>query len=464
VSRTVTLVLLDAAGRTLGALPPYEVPLPWWQEVAGVVAGARDRYGVDVTVLRLLRADRSVPHGGAVTYLAQSDAAPGVPLVPVAMDPAEADPAGHPLRARWAGPGGPAASLAWAAAELARLGAAQAVTAVQQRTWNLSAIWRLDAAPAGSVLPGLRGSQAHSSPPAGLVGPGLRGSQARSSPPAGLVGPGLRGSQARSSPPAGPVAWLKQVPPFFAHEAAVLRWLGAALPGMAPPLLAAGEHGRLLLAHVPGDDWYEAGVADRHLIAGDMHRVQLRSLPEVNALVSAGVPDRRGERLIRQMQGVAARHGAGVPGLADLVATLPARLAEVAACGVPDALVHGDLHPGNVRIDGGVRVLGDWGDCSVGHPAFDVLRLAEGLPPADGAALVDAWVSRWRADLPGTDPARAVELLRPVAELRAAAVYADFVANIEPSERPFHAGDVPMYLKRAVIAARTREQPDAASP
>jgi hypothetical protein len=43
VSRTVTLVLVDDGGALLGALPPYDVPTPWWQDASDVVAGARGR-------------------------------------------------------------------------------------------------------------------------------------------------------------------------------------------------------------------------------------------------------------------------------------------------------------------------------------------------------------------------------------------------------------------------------------
>src|SRR5439155_12353438 len=110
MGRTVTLVLVDPAGAVLGALPPFDVPLPYWQEAADVVAGARERFGVAVTVLRLLSADRPEPHGGAVTYLAEvSDRSP-----PPTLAPATVDAAPEPLRAAWASPGGPAASLAWA--------------------------------------------------------------------------------------------------------------------------------------------------------------------------------------------------------------------------------------------------------------------------------------------------------------------------------------------------------------
>ena len=53
-SRRVTLVLCTRDGRVLGSLPPYDVALPFRQEVSDVVAGAKAVHGVDVTVLRLL--------------------------------------------------------------------------------------------------------------------------------------------------------------------------------------------------------------------------------------------------------------------------------------------------------------------------------------------------------------------------------------------------------------------------
>ena len=57
MGRAVTLVLLDPAGAPLGALPPVDVEMPWWQEVSDVVAAVRARDGVDVQVLRLLDVD-----------------------------------------------------------------------------------------------------------------------------------------------------------------------------------------------------------------------------------------------------------------------------------------------------------------------------------------------------------------------------------------------------------------------
>lgn len=365
--------------------------MPWWQEVSDVVAGARRHYGVEVAVLRLLSAEKPQPHGGAVTYLGQLGDRPNAPLVPVHVDLSP-----HPLRAPWAEPGGPARTLAWAEGELRRLGR-PLDRATQQRTWNLSAIWRLDGA-------------------------------------------------------RGPV-WLKQVPAFFHHEAAVLRCLERVAPGQVPVLLADDRAGRMLLDHVPGEDLHDAGTEVRDEISADHHAVQVRAAEDVARLVAVGIPDRRGKRLARWTRAALAPHRPEAYGVAGLLADLDARLDALRECGLPDTLVHGDLHPGNVRGDGDRRMLIDWGDAFVGHPAFDILRLTEGLESSTAAWLQRRWSERWRASVPGCDPERAVALLRPVVALYFAAIYAKFLVNIEPTERPFHAADVPVCLARAAAEA-----------
>jgi hypothetical protein len=164
-----------------------------------------------------------------------------------------------------------------------------------------------------------------------------------------------------------------------------------------------------------------------------------------------GVPDGRAAPLAGSIVATVAAHGSGDGRLAALVDGLPARLAAVAGCGLPDTLLHGDLHPGNARG----RVILDWGDSCLAHPAFDILRLTDGLSEVDSAALIREWADRWRADVPGCDPERAVRLLRPVAALRGAVAYAGFLTRIEPAERPYHAADVGDCLTRAVELADT---------
>jgi len=386
VTRIVKLLLVSGDGTLQGVLPPFEAELPYWQEMTDVVRLARSRYGVDLTVLRLLSSQRSTPHGGIVTYLAQVDAEVTTPLGP-------ADPAARavamstePLRAPYATIDGPARSLRWARDVLGP------VRADQQRTWNLSAIWRLE---------------------------------------------GESG-----------VAWLKQVPDFFSHEPVAIGWITREVPGLAPRLVAVGSQGCQLLDDVNGDDLYTADAATRVHIAGLAHQFQVAALDACSTLVSLGVPDRRGAALNHWIRSELAgwTHDRRA---VELLAGLDERMDEVAACGVPATLVHGDAHPGNVRGAGDRLVFLDWGDSFVGHPGFDALGLANGLGTKDEHLVLDAWANLWERSVPGSDPRRAVELLRPVAALRSAAVYAAFVARIEPTERAYHRADVPRMLDAA---------------
>ncbi len=63
------------------------------------------------------------------------------------------------------------------------------------------------------------------------------------------------------------------------------------------------------------------------------------------------------------------------------------------------------------------------------------------------------WIAAWQALVPGSDPDRAARLLRPVAPLRLPGVYQRFLHGIEPSERRYHATDVPAQLHRAAKIA-----------
>jgi len=399
--RQVTLVLCTQADGVLGALPPYEVATPWWQQVDDVVRGARTVHGVDVTVLRLLRTDtRRTNDGGAVVYLAEVERPPRGRLDPWRDD--HRDPlAPEPLRQAYANPGGPAADLAWAFGELDEQGIVVTGRPDQLRTWNLSSIWRVPTV-------------------------------------------------------AGPL-WLKCVPPFFAHEGAVIDLLGAARPKAVPSLVAHSGR-RLLMRDITGDDCYLVTGAPLLAMVDELVALQVACIRRTGDLLALGAPDWRAEAFAR----AAARMVADRSGPLDaptrrsldgLVGRLPELFAEAAACGIPDTLVHGDFHAGNVRSDGSRQVLLDWGDSGVGHPLLDRTAFVERLGDADRAAVLGRWDHCWRSAAAGSDPARADALLRPVAALRQAMIYSSFLDQIEPDERPYHADDPAAWLRR--VAALT---------
>ncbi|MEO1063157.1 MAG: phosphotransferase [Actinomycetota bacterium] len=383
--RHVTLVLCRRDGDVLGRLDPFEVESPWWMEVEPVVDACVARHGVRPVVLRLLDAV-SRPHGGAVTYLAEVDQVPG------SLHPWDGQLRDHPLRAPYARPGGPAADLAWAADALAATGRRPTADPRQIRTWNLSSLWRLPT-------------------------------------------------------DAGPV-WLKCVPSFFAHEAAVME----VLADQAVPPLVDGEPGRSLLDHVEGVDGYDADVAGWRTHVDTLVGIQLAAVERPDELTASGVPARSLAELVGRLREVVARWApelepavvdrlGAVLDRADSVIDLVLELAPITT------LVHGDAHPGNGRFHGGRVTILDWGDSFVGHPLLD-LSVGEAYHAELAPAVVDLWLERWRhAGLARVD--EAWDALRPLAHLRTAAVFQDFFDGIEPDERRYHEHDLVPELVRA---------------
>lgn len=392
--RTASLVLVQN-GSVVGCLPPVELSMPWWPESHDVVAAVRDRFGIDVTVLRLLDAPSDRLWGGHVTYLAETDSPPIIALEPYAGDPL----ADHPLRQVWARPGGPGALLAWAEEELVGRGIRLTGRPEQMRSWNLSAIWRL--------------------------------------------------------PTSEGKVWLKAVPSFFAHEGTVIDWIG---PETAPRLVAH-TRGRVLMAEIPGPSNHDTRSPALLLPMVDLlTHLQERSVGRTDDLVTRGVPDRRLSVMLPRIVAVVDEHASTLTAaerqvVDALVHDLPRRLGEIDSCGIPDALVHGDFHPGNVGGPVDQYVILDWGDSFVGNPLIDELAFVHRLGPEDRAAAREAFVAAWRRIAPSADPERAAALLRPVLPLLAAVMYADFCAAIEPDERVYHASDVTAMLRQAADKA-----------
>ena len=390
--RRASLVLVTRDGRVLGRLPEMAVATPWWQEVRPVLEAAREQFGLEAVILRLLKTELPRPQGGGVIYLAEV----GEPLpagVIAALEPWTGPLDGQPLRLRWAEPGGPHADLAWAEDVARARGLERTGAADQLRSWNLSSIWRL--------------------------------------------------------PLADGAAWLKVVPPFFAHEGDMLR----RLQGGPVPRLLGHDGDRILLADVPGGDQYDAALPALLEMVSALVRLQAAWIGREDELLVTGLPDWRARALTAAIADVVARRGADLgPGrratLDGFVTALPARFAAVEACRLPDTFAHGDFHPGNVRGTPGNFVILDWGDCGVGHPLLDLSQFLDRVPPAVADQVRDHWLTEWRRAVPASDPARAAELLAPVAAARQAVNYQLFVDSIEPVERRFHDADVTEWLER----------------
>ena len=390
MTREVRLVLIDADRIVLGELPWFDVPSPWWSDVEPLVSQAKARFGAEIHVLRLVDVVGGEPAVARSGHVTYEAQLFG--RVPTDIRPTQVNiGADHVHRAPWARPGGVQAMVEWADAFVDRTGPAEPV-----KSWNLSCLMRL--------------------------------------------------------PTRTGTVWCKAVPQFFKHEGAILRLLSGVRPDLVPPVLAFAP-GLTLLGHVDGvDQW---GAASEIAIGMVAALVDLQQAVTIDQLRAIGVPDWRSSSLLAAINELCGRQDVRATLAAEEVIALdrflvglPDRFAALDECGIEATLIHGDFHPGNWRGVPGRLVLLDWGDSAIGHPLLDMPAFL-GRMSAESASTVR---ERWIGFLTGS-PGRASDLIAPIAALRQALIYRSFLDDIEPSERRYHAADVPLWLRQAMTSS-----------
>jgi Phosphotransferase enzyme family len=405
--RRVTMVLCITDGSVVGQLPAFVARPRWWPEVDSVVAQVEERFGLVVTVLRLLTTDTNVA-GGDVSYLAQLRSGQSPQTVqPVDDRITKALRSNSTNRLWWAEPGGLDNLPAWVDAALRAHDRRRTGPLRQRKTWNLSVV---------------------------------------------VTAPTDHGD-----------VWFKATPPFLADEGGIIRRVAKADPGVVPAVLAhdAGRRA-LLMEDVPGEDQF--GASDEAVLEAMVRRwvaVQTAITDDVEHALAIGARDLRRSALLAQAEDLISRtevrgalDDADLEAVKSLVEDLPRRLHDVASCGLPDTVLHGDMHPGNWRRQGDRLTLLDWGDAAVGNPMLDQRAFVERLAdPGLRHRIAQLWAGLWREAVPDSDPERAAYLLGPVADLAAAATYQRFLDHIEATERVYHQQDPADRLRAAVRAA-----------
>ena len=122
--------------------------------------------------------------------------------------------------------------------------------------------------------------------------------------------------------------------------------------------------------------------------------------------------------------------------------------AELAALPIPQSIVHGDLHGGNVGIQGEDFIFFDWTDACISHPFFDMLDIFYEKDTAVQTELRDAYLAMW------TDYAPIPQLLDiwQLAEIGAAIhhsfSYWQMLIHLEPHVRSDLSHMLPIWLRK----------------
>lgn len=201
----------------------------------------------------------------------------------------------------------------------------------------------------------------------------------------------------------GPV-FFKAVPPFFRQEGKTTAMLARDFPDLMPDVVAVHPRkGWMLMRPLRGKELYECGADTWPGGVRALAAMQISYAGRADELLSAGIRDRR-LRTLRASIAPTLADNAVVGGLeSDEVSALrsysprlEAMCDDLEALGIPDSLMHGDFHPGNVMENDGTYTIFDWTDACVSHPFLDMPVFAASKRKDDPPDIVDRL---WKAYL-----------------------------------------------------------------
>jgi hypothetical protein len=292
-----------------------------------------------------------------------------------------------PLRPRWSRPGWHARATGWIADRLGEAGRGRPAEAEMRRLWGISVLMRVASA-SGDV-------------------------------------------------------WFKSVFPHFHHEPAVTALLAGVCPEALPAVIATEPEEGWLLLDAAGAPLRDDAHADGAVLAsiGLLADIQVATLDLHDRLRSFGCPARPLSLLadaLRDALADAVELG-GVTVATDrasrVVAWVDERALWLDRFGLPEVLLHGDFHPGNVLRDGGDLRIIDWSDAAIAHPVMEI-------GPWFGEVRPDVRPAGWEAWLQAFERFGDVEKLHPH-EQDAYALscayqvvsYAGILRGLEPANR-----------------------------
>ncbi len=219
----------------------------------------------------------------------------------------------------------------------------------------------------------------------------------------------------------GPAVWFKAVGKPISHEFNIVSILARLFPVYLPPIIAVRPEWNAWLAmEVEGNSPdADSNFSTWRAISARLAELQIASLHEVPRLISAGCRDIRVSSLLNSSDEFFAimdklmKQQIKIPPsiltseeILDLNKRIKEILSLLAASGIPDALNHLDLNPGNIFISGDCCTFIDWAEAAIGHPFLTFQYLLEHLTRlrpdhADRREeLVSAYASQWQRFAP----------------------------------------------------------------
>lgn len=234
--------------------------------------------------------------------------------------------------------------------------------------------------------------------------------------------------------------------PLFVNEGRLMESLARYFPRWIPGPIARHDGNSWMLLDDFGPNLWQRDKekADFAPAAAEYARLQQASAERVGELLALGCIDRRLPVLAGQIDPLlahplTARHAKAEERsqLAGLAPRLRERCAQLAAIGLPDALVHGDLHLGNVAAKDDGFLFFDWSDACVAHPFLDMITpYYMEKDEAKRARGKEAYLAAWEGWASRSALEEAWRLAKPLAALHQAVSYLHILIGTEEVVHP----------------------------
>lgn len=244
--------------------------------------------------------------------------------------------------------------------------------------------------------------------------------------------------------------YLKAANSLFAREPVITEALSRLYPGQVPnplAMLVEPEQGWMLLRDFGGHDLREATASELAEPLRAHARMQIGCIEQVDGLLASGFADRRLSVLAAQARDLLA-DPASLGGLTDeeagkLKAALPQierMCLQLESYGIPQTMVHGDFHAGNIISREGKHLVFDWTDACIAHPFLDLVTITDNddsgsMTEDERNRLLNAYLGEWIAYASMSTLLEAARLARVLGALHQAISYKQIIASLEDAAR-----------------------------
>jgi aminoglycoside/choline kinase family phosphotransferase len=215
--------------------------------------------------------------------------------------------------------------------------------------------------------------------------------------------------------------YLKQCAPVQAFEVPLTVALASRWPDRVPEVVAADSGRAWLLLRDAGTRLRESRDLATFLRALELYgELQRDEAARVDELLALGLPDVRlpvvaaaYEPFFEDDHGLESAEVARLRALAPRFREL---CEELEAFGLPDSIQHDDLHDANVFVRDGRIAIFDWGDSSVAHPLWSLVKPLRDARDrgTDPEPLCAAYLVAWTAVAPEERLRAALRVALPV--------------------------------------------------